>query len=374
MGWREGLNRATGPGITVGITTGDWLTLLASNGFRIPPRFWARTTFSTLVSLVNTAFYYTAEAVMSRGVAGQKVLPPLFILGHWRSGTTHLHNLLSLDSRFGYPKFAQIMIPKTFLSGERVLWAASQMFLPRVRLGVDEMAMSPNAPWEEEFALGILTQMSPYIGWVFPRRARHYERYLTFRDVPAREVEIWKAAFVLFLKKLTWKFQRPMILKSPPNTGRIKLILEMFPDARFIHIHRDPYVVYQSTMHLHMKSAEYFALQNTDIAKVHDLVIRQYQSLFGAFFEEKHRIPADRFCEVSFSDLEKDPVGLLRGVYEHLNLPAFSVVEPDVDDYVKSLSEYKKNTHSELPAAVRDEISTAWRRSFDEWNYPIQNG
>ena len=218
-----------------------------------------------------------------------------------------MHNLLSLDERFAYPKFAQIMIPRTFLTGERVLWAASHMFLPRDRMGVDEMAMSPDVPWEEEFALGIMTQMSPYIGWVFPKRARYYERYLTFRDVPAREVEIWKAAFVLFLKKLTWKFQRPLILKSPPNTGRIKLILEMFPDARFVHIHRDPYVVYQSTKRLQVKSWEYCALQATDESIVHDQVIRQYETMMGAFFEEKHLIPPDRFCEVSYDDLEKAP-------------------------------------------------------------------
>jgi hypothetical protein len=374
MGWREELNRATGPGITLGITTGDWLALLARNGFRIPPRFWPRTAFSTLVSLINTAWYYTAEATLFRSVARQKVLPPVFILGHWRSGTTHLHNLLSLDERFAYPKFAQIMIPKTFLTGERVLWAASHMFLPRERMGVDEMAMSPDVPWEEEFALGIMTQMSPYIGWVFPERARHYERFLTFRDVPAREVEIWKAAFVLFAKKLTWKFQRPLILKSPPNTGRIKLILEMFPDARFVHIHRDPYVVYQSTKRLQVKSWEYCALQATDESVVHDQVIRQYQEMMGAFFEEKHLIPADRYCEVSYDDLEKSPVNLLRGVYEKLNFPAFSNVEPAVNEYVKSLSEYKKNRHADLPPAVRDEISQKWRRSFDEWNYPIKTG
>jgi hypothetical protein len=374
MGWREELNRATGPGITLGITTGDWLTLLARNGFKIPPRFWPRTAFSTLVSLVNTAWYYTAEATLFRSVAGQKVLPPVFILGHWRSGTTHLHNLLSLDERFAYPKFAQIMIPKTFLTGERVLWAASHMFLPRARMGVDEMAMSPDVPWEEEFALGIMTQMSPYIGWVFPERARHYERFLTFRDVPDSEVEIWKAAFLLFARKLTWKFQRPLILKSPPNTCRIKLILEMFPDARFVHIHRDPYVVYQSTRRLHVKSWEYCALQPTDESVVHDQVIRQYQAMMGAFFEEKRLIPAERFCEVSYDDLEKDPVNLLRGVYEQLSFPAFASVEPAVNEYVKSLSDYKKNTHADLPPAVRDEISQKWRRSFDEWNYPIQTG
>ena len=61
-------------------------------------------------------------------------------------------------------------------------------------------------------------------------------------------------------------------------------------------------------------------------------------------------------------------------MYEQLNFPEFSVVEPAVHEYVKSLSDYKKNTHVDLPADVRDEISQKWRRSFDEWKYPIQTG
>jgi len=374
MGWREKLNRATGPGVTLGITTGDWLKLLAANGFEIPPRYWGRTAFATLVSLVNTAWYYTAEVTLSRTVARQNVLPPLFILGHWRCGTSHLHNLLALDSRFAYPNFAQIMIPKTFLTAERVMAAASRLFLPRARMGVDDMAMNASVPWEEEFAMGIITQMSPYLAFAFPRRARYYERYLTFSEVPAAQVSLWKGAFITFLKKLTWKFGRPLILKSPPNTCRIKLILEMFPDARFVHIHRDPYVVYQSTRHLQIKCWENCALQSLDQSVIHDQVIRQYRIIMDSFFNERRLIPPERFCEVSYHDIEKEPVHAVRSIYEKLNLPAFTAVEPAVETYVKSLSDYRKNAYVDLPADVRNEISRTWKRSFDEWNYPIQAG
>ncbi|HEY3965794.1 MAG TPA: sulfotransferase [Planctomycetaceae bacterium] len=374
MGWREVVNQATGPGITLGITTGDWLRLLAENQFKIPPRFWPRTAFSTLISLINTAWWATAEATVYRSVARQTVQPPLFILGHWRSGTTHLHNLLSLDERFAYPRFAQVMIPNTFLTGENVMWAASFLLLPRDRMGVDGVKMSAEVPWEEEFAINITTRKSPYTAWSFPHRVSHYERYITFRGVPQAEIDEWKAAFVWFLKKLTWKFQRPLIMKSPPNTGRIKLILEMFPDARFVHIHRDPYVVYQSTKHLQLKSWEYCAMQAPDKSALHSQVIRQYRLMMDAFFEERHLIPKNRYCDVSFAELEKDPLGLLKGVYKNLSLPEFAVAQPKIEAYLKSLSDYKKNVHTDLPPDVRDEISTAWRRSFEEWNYPIRTG
>jgi len=295
----------------------------------------------------------------------------LFIIGHWRSGTTHLHNLLSVDRRFAYANFAQISIPHTFLLGEPLLAAASSLFLAPDRMGIDNVALSPKVPWEEEFALCVMTFLSPYMSWVFPHRSDYYDRYVTFRGVPQEEIECWKKAFVKLLKKLSLKYQRPMVLKSPPNTGRIKLILDIFPDARFVHIHRDPYVVYQSTRHLHQKCMEYYSLQRPDPAALHGRVMRQYSEMFEAYFEEKSLIPEGRFCEVTYADLETDPVGEVRRVYEKLALPDFSVVEPAMKAYIGSLAGYKKNRHIELTPDVRAEICRAWQRSFEEWKYPV---
>jgi hypothetical protein len=357
--------------LILGITLGDLSRLLWQNDFQVPPRYWPKVAFASLISLMSTPLRVVEETVHGRHVAQQPVPQPLFIIGHWRSGTTHLHNLLSIDSRLAHANFSQISIPHTFLVAERMLSAGSALFLPPDRMGLDKVAMHPYVPWEEEFALCLMTFFSPYMGWVFPRRAENYDRYLTFRGVPADEVERWKKAFVTLLKKLSWKHQRPLVLKSPPNTCRLRLILEMFPDARFVHIHRDPYVVYQSTCRLHVKCMENYALQRPDVSAIHGRVIRQYAQMFDAYFEEKSLIPKDRFCEITYADLETDPVGQMRRVYETLALPDFSAVEPAVKEYVASLAGYEKNAHGELPSEVRDEIARSWRRSFEKWQYPI---
>jgi len=263
------------------------------------------------------------------------------------------------------------MIPHTFLLGERVASAGSAAFLPAERMGVDHVAMNTQVPWEEEFALCQTTQMSPYMSWLFPRRADYYDRYVTFRDVPAADVDRWKRAFVKLLKKLAWKNQRPLVLKSPPHTGRIRLILEMFPDARFVHIHRDPYVVYRSTTRLHQKCTELYSLQDPDDQAIHDRVVRQYAAMFEAFFEERSLIPAGQFCEVSYAALDSDPIGTVRRIYDELALPDFSGVEAHMQAYLGSLAGYEKNRHAELSADVRSELSRTWRRSFEEWGYAL---
>ena len=135
-------------------------------------------------------------------------------------------------------------------------------------------------PNEDEFATCAASLMSPYMLWSFPRCQARYERYLTFRDVPDAEVARWKNTLLRFVKKLTLKQDRPLLLKSPPHTCRIKLLLELFPDARFLHIHRDPYTVFQSTKHMnegfsHAGAGQFQSPDAEDLDAL--LVIRRYR-------------------------------------------------------------------------------------------------
>ncbi len=369
--WRETFIRWFAPGVATGMPLGDWMRLLAENGFRVDPAYWPRAVFTTAASVTSSAFAFAESAVYGRKVAATEVPPPLFILGHWRSGTTHLHNLLAVDERFGSPRFSEVMIPKTFLTGEWFLKAMAAILLPQTRVGIDNVSLSTHAPSEEEFALAQLTTFSPYTSWAFPKAAARYDRYITFRGVPEREVRVWQAAFVTLLKKLTLKDRKPMILKSPPNTGRIKLLLEIFPDARFVHIHRDPYTVYQSTHHLHAGGWRNYAFQKLDESTLRERVLSNYAEMTDAFFEERSLIPPGRFAEVAFDSLEADPLGQIERVYGELDLPDFETVRPEVVRYVGSLAGYRKNKHVDLPEDLRGEISRRWRRSFDEWGYAV---
>jgi hypothetical protein len=317
------LNRLL-PGMLRGITFGDWLRLLWSNGFRVPLAYWPKAALTTLHALGNTPFRCLEAAVYRRRVAVQEVLPPLFILGHWRSGTTHLQNLLAVDSRFASPTVSETSRPHSFLLTDRARLKLARWLMPPTTRGVDNMAWHVRVPAEAEVALCRATFLSPIMSQVFPRRAAHYDRYLTFRGVPADEVRRWQAAFLHLARKLTWKHKRPLIFKSPPNTARIGLLLETFPDARFVHVHRDPYAVYPSTRRLRLMLSEIFPFQRPDPTALHGRILRQYREMYEAFFAERELIPAGRFAEVAFEALEKDPLGEMRRLYEGLGLPDFA--------------------------------------------------
>src|SRR4051794_31698358 len=231
-----------------GLSFGDWMRLLWQNRFAVDPPYWPRAAFLTLTSLITCQDRWRESWLHDRKIAATPIQPPLFILGHWRSGTTHLHNLLAVDRRFNYPTLFQVFYPRIFLGAQWTYSQIAKVALTRNRI-IDNVAHGMEMPNEDEFALNGLTFLSPYMGWSFPRRQAYYDRFLTLRDLTEPELARWREAFVFFVKKLTYKDRRrrPIVLKSPPHTCRIGLLLDLFPGARFVHIHRDPFVVFRST-------------------------------------------------------------------------------------------------------------------------------
>lgn len=353
-----------------GLALPEWKRLLRENRHAIDPVYAHRAAFITLVATIRSAYVPQEERRFGKAIEATKITePPLFILGHWRSGTTHLHNLISQDSeQFAYPNVYQAFNPQIFLSTEETIPRRFAALMPKKRL-MDNVARSFGSPQEDEIAVSLTSLRSPYLGMAFPRREDYYDRYLTFRGVAEAELAEWSREMLRFLKKLTLKHRRSLALKSPTHTARIRLLLELFPNARFIHIHRNPYAVYQSTLH-HNDTARWHAyLQRPDLRGHEERILRRYTELYDAFFEEKALIPPGRFVEVAFEDVERDPVGQVRAIYEQLGLQGFSAFQPALDAYVASLKGYTKNQFVDLDPGVRRRVAVAWERSFATWGY-----
>jgi len=164
--------------------------VLRENRFAIDVPYRRRATLITLNSLLNSAYRWREDRTYGAAVANAKIEPPLFILGHARSGTTHLYNLLAVDQQFAYPNNYQVLFPHTFLSTEATASRFIASWFPK-RRGLDNIRLKLEDPQEDEFALCVATGCSPDImGFVFPRRAQHYERYLTFRGVSQEEIAL----------------------------------------------------------------------------------------------------------------------------------------------------------------------------------------
>lgn len=367
MEWRERFLRTVGPGLLGGVTLGVWRRLLRENDYAVSPTCLPRI-LSITYQAVQNSLIQLREDVVDPPTVPVDVPPPLFVLGHWRQGTTHLHNLLTIDDRFAFPNMYHCMFPFTFVTSEALQARFIDLLLPR-RRPMDNMQWNMRSPQEDEFALALMCQKSSYLGWVFPRRFEHYGRYLTMRDVTADDVAQWKSALMRFLSKLTRHLQHPLILKSPTHTCRIRLLLELFPKARFVHIHRNPYAVFPSNLSMFRNGFAFHQVQRQANIDLEQWTINQYRSMYDAYFEERGLVPPGHLHDIAFEDLEQDPLGEIRRLYSALSLPDFSYVEPKLREYIDLLAGYQKNRFPDLPAELRQRIARAWSPCFEEWNY-----
>ena len=356
-----------------GITAGDWWRLLDQNDFAVDPVYWHRAAVISLLSVVNS--WHRRKEEQAYGVdieATQIIKPPLFVLGHWRSGTTHLHNLLAQDEvNFAYANTYQVVNPHTFLTTEEANTRRFAWMIPEKR-PMDNMALSFESPQEDEFAPLLVSLLSSYLGVSFPRRDEHYHRYLSFRDATRAEIEEWKRGFLWFLKKLTFKYGRALLLKSPPHTARVRLLLEMFPEAKFVHIHRRPEEVLVSFRHYYDTAMWHTYLQRPDRSKVDGEIFQRYRDLFTAFYADRSLIPRGNFHEVGFAELERDPLGTVSGIYEALSIGGAELALPKIKAYADTLKDYEKNRFSPLDDASRQRIRDEWREFYEPMGYRVE--
>ena len=361
-----------GPGWFAGINAGDWLRLLFRERFAIAPSYWPRAAFVSGLSLI-TSTVQTFEDLAYRDLKNVEVQPPLFVLGHMRSGTTHLHNLLCQDPELAWVTTFQGLAPGFCLSGDRLLKPALQAISRRLhptRL-IDEIPLVFDDPQEDDFAVANLSPFSFLHLFPFPRQAAHFfERYALLEGLSEAELAEWRQVYLAVLRKASYRAGgKRLALKSPVNSGRIGALLELFPQAKFIHIARNPYDVFLSNRKLYHTVLPRAQVQQVSPQQIDALILGFYRRLLQKYLADKALIPPGSLVEVRYEELEAAPLEQLRRVYEQLELPGFARAEPAVRAYLGSIAGYRKNRHA-LSGEVIASVNQHWGFAFDTWDYP----
>ena len=209
------------------------------------------------------------------------------------------------------------------------------------------MKVGWDLPQEDEFALCNMGVPSPYLHIAFPNEPHHWDRYYELDSLTPAEQDSWKKALLLFLKRLTYRKPGRILLKSPTHTFRLPILHQMFPDARFVHIIRNPYDIYPSTVNLWQSLEAVYGYQSPRYEGLEEYVFKTFTRMHERLDATRAPIPANRFHELRYEDLVRDPVGQVRTIYERLEIADFESVEPALSAYAAANADYKRN-HYEL--------------------------
>lgn len=353
----------------VGTTLSNWLSLIWQNRFNFSIFQIPKVLLITLVILILSPFSLLERFRYHPRIRRIEIeYPPIFILGHFRSGTTHLQELFIKDKRLTYPNALDTVFPHHNIGSEFILRPVLKRVLPDKR-PMDNMRFGWEAPNEHDWTMTNLCLLSPYSGAYFPNHLPNYQKYFSFKDASVSERSRFSTFLTFFLKKITYKYgQKSIVMKSPPDTARLKLLAEIFPEAKFVHIYRNPYEVYYSTVKLYLSAQEIYPLHR-DKRDIPEFIFGSYNLMHENLYHDIPTISQDNFIEISYEELVKDRVGVMQQIYDKFNLPDFEEVKPRLQEYIDSLQTYMVDDYSKIPDTEKQEIYKRWKYTIEKWGY-----
>ncbi len=322
----------------------------------------------TLCAIINSCWAFLQRLIYDRRIAATEITqPPIFIIGHWRSGTTYLHELMVRDERFAYPTYYECFEPNHFLVTG---WFAPTLLWPLLpgKRPMDNMPTGWHRPQEDEFALVDDGRPHALLPHGLSQRPAAVQRIPGHGRLPAGRPRSLAA-------------RHQVLRPSPHNEKRQaadheiaaahrphRRTLAPLPGAKFIHIVRDPYTIFPSTRRLWVSLDWPQGLQHPHDRNLDEYVFASFERMYRGFNRQREKIVPSQLCEIRYEDLVRDPVGQVRTIYEKLELGDFEHVRPQLEAYAGQQKDYQVNRH-DLEPELRSEIRRRWSDYFIRYGY-----
>jgi len=350
----------------------NWSTFFGVlKGNRIHPKRYIKVAITFLLLIVSSAFQWIDRLYFRKKV--EKFVfkeSPLFIIGHWRSGTTFLHNMLTKDSAAGYTRTYQSVFPNN-LKSKWLFKTFMNVFMPDERPG-DGMKISADLPQEDEYAMSNVTHRSFYHYFYFPSSYRQlYRDYVRFDSLSEIEKADWNSKYrQMVIKALINTNGSRAILKNPVNTGRMLTLLDIFPEANFIFIVRNPVIVYLSTKKFYTQLFPTLILEEFTVEDISNMILKVYVDLLHDYLSDKKEVNSARLLEIRYETLVENPIKEVEGIYGKFSLNDFQDLKPVLEEYIDTLNGHKSDLYTigrqELDRVV-DQVGFAMKH----WNYEM---
>jgi len=267
-----------------------------------------------------------ADRTRLPGIAAEKIVAPVFVIGLPRSGTTFLHNLLTQDPANRSPATWEIMFPSP--PPEQEMWRDD----PRIEqcqrklqeIGfLDEglQAIHPfgaRRPEECNFIWEYTLRTVNYMAWW---NVPSYTKLLYGGDMgPVYE------AHKRFLQHLQHRHRGARwVLKTPAHMAWLDTLLAVYPDACLIQCHRDPARIIPSLANNLLQYRKlYSTLRPAGSFGMVELQAAGLQRVDALRDRPEYR---DRFVDAHYADVQAEPMSVVRCIYDHFDMPLSAEAE-----------------------------------------------
>jgi hypothetical protein len=214
--------------------------------------------------------------------------------------------------------------------------------------------------------------MSPYgyyTGFIFPRNFDLYSNFLTFENMP-RHHKKWRKKYDYLVKMLTLGHKgKPLFLKNPVLSYRLRDILEMYPNAKFIHTYRNPYKVYSSTVKFFDGVFAIYTLQKWDKEKMKQDILDNFKLLYEYHDRDLDLIPKENIFHLKYEEFIKNPAEMMEEIYNYLKLDGWDEYKEHMIAYAESQKrDYVPNSHNTDDDVIR-RVNEHWDEYREKYGY-----
>lgn len=330
--------------LTAGIGFSRLVRLARKNSISCHPKYLLRFLFLAQSALWSDMFSWFEQKRYGKKIESTPVPEdPIFIIGHWRTGTTLLHQLLNLDPNLAAPTLFQVAEPGCFICSYRYYLPVFSALVSEYR-PMDNVRIGMNEPQEDEYAIYRITDFSPIERLVFPKNSDYFLLdYPSFLPGNEKERKEWEEQLRSYFRKLHFFHGKIIVSKNPFNSMRIKELAVMFPKARFIHIVRNPYEVVPSTIHMWKIVLDQNKLNRKGSYPGIEEVAKGLHKVLTTIEKDRSILPEENFYEMKFEDLEADPIAEVMKIYSRFHMPFDGALSHHIESFMDSLKNYRKN-------------------------------
>ncbi|MGH9958126.1 MAG: sulfotransferase [Pyrinomonadaceae bacterium] len=370
--------------IWLGCDLRSWSRLLLSSGCSISMSRLPAAVGVTAGCALNTLGGCLQSARYHKALNSETIhVTPVFVVGHWRSGTTLLHELLGRDPKGSMPTCLECFLPHVCLLLSEDWASRLPAYLPAVR-PMDAVQLGWDRGQEDEFFFCNRGLRTPYYRFAFPQRWTCADDFWGLFSMTEHEEQQFVANLFLLLKIIQLRRRRAkrsierVVLKSPTHTARIaflnhSLSTHLKERPRFLHIVRNPFEIYLSTERLWQRMCDDQGLHapKFDAGELSHFIVTIFRKMHEASIRDIAGLPKDQYQVVRYEDIDpnrnaKDRViHNLRRVYGEFGLEL-----EDTSSMRTFLDEpFRQNSHRTLGANELKLLQREWKDYFDRFGY-----